>query len=82
MPQHKAFLVARAPLQGAILARASAGVLASLARPAEWRHLRHLDHSDLLDFQYQIYLKTDSLIFATLKPTFEGVLLKKFTGRQ
>ena len=27
-------------------------------------------------------LKIVSLIFATLKPTFEGLLLKKFTGRQ
>ena len=36
VPQHKAFLVARAPLQGAILARTTPGVLASLTRPGYW----------------------------------------------
>ena len=59
MPQRQAYLVARAPLQGAMLGRAPPGVLASLAPPVtERRHLRRLDHPDgirvidLLDLRF------------------------------
>ena len=45
----------------------------------ERRHLRRFDQPDLVDFQYQIHLKTVSFIFTILNTLPTGALRKWFT---
>ena len=51
----------------------------SHAPVTERRHLRRLDQPDLVDFQYQIHLKTVSFIFTILNTLPTGALRKWFT---